>query len=541
MTYRGFGIKSHTICTVPMSSSPDHRRTQLYRDPCGLFVHTLVSEACRRFGNKEAIVDYSCDPPRRITYSEYGDLVERLARSFAARFRPGEVVAIFLYNSWEFCVSYHAATAAGCIPTLLNPSYREREIRYQLDNSEAVALVTDGPQISGVDLTRLPRLREVFITRAATAGTTQFSDLLQSPSGPPPVIDGDPREVLAALPYSSGTTGLPKGVMLSHSNLVTNVFQTLAPGEEATYTQDDITLCCLPLYHIYGLNVVLNPILAVGGKLVLMPRFDQAKFFHLLPKERPTFVPLVPPLINCFCQAAEENRFPIRHSVRYAKSGAAPLAPELALRFTRLTGIRIRQGYGMTEASPVTHLGYLEADRYLPDSIGQAVVQTECRLMNGPDPGQGELVMRGPQFMLGYWKAPEATASALRGGWYWSGDVATVDSQGFYRIIDRVKEMIKYKGFAIAPAEVEAVLLEHPLVRDCGIVGHRDPEAGEIPCAFVVLREGHNGNGKIADELCGYVGERLTHYKQPREVRFVNSIPRNPSGKILRRILRDEL
>lgn len=524
-----------------MSTDSSSRRTQLYRDPSGLFVHTLVLEACRRFGKKEAIVDYSCDPPRRIFYAEYGDLVERLARSLAARFRPGEVIAIFLCNSWEFCVSYHAATAAGCIPTLLNPSYREREIRYQLENSEAVALITDGPQISGVDLTRLPRLRQVFATRTATAGSSEFSDLLRDFSEPPPAVDGDTREVLAALPYSSGTTGLPKGVMLSHSNLVTNVFQTLAPGEDATYTRDEITLCCLPLYHIYGLNVVLNPILAVSGTLVLMSRFDQAKFFRLLVEERPTFVPLVPPLINCFCQAAEEGRFPMRHSVRYVKSGAAPLAPELASRFTKLTGIRIRQGYGMTEASPVTHLGYLEPDRYEPGSIGPAVAQTECLLMNGPDPSQGELVMRGPQFMLGYWNAPEATAAALRDGWYWSGDVATLDSHGFYRIIDRVKEMIKYKGFAIAPAEVEAVLLEHPLVRDCGIVGHRDATAGEIPCAFVVLREGHNGNGKIADELCGYVGERLTHFKQPREIRFVNSIPRNPSGKILRRILRDEL
>jgi acyl-coenzyme A synthetase/AMP-(fatty) acid ligase len=149
--------------------------------------------------------------------------------------------------------------------------------------------------------------------------------------------------------------------------------------------------------------------------------------------------------------------------------------------------------------------------------------------------------MRGPQFMLGYWNAPDATSAVLRDGWYWSGDVASVDRDGFFRIVDRVKEMIKYKGFPIAPAEVEAVLLEHPMVRDCGLVGRKDDVAGEIPCAFVVLREGHSGNTKIADDLCGYVGERLTRYKQPREVKFVHSIPRNPSGKILRRKLRDEL
>ena len=195
----------------------------------------------------------------------------------------------------------------------------------------------------------------------------------------------------------------------------------------------------------------------------------------------------------------------------------------------------------MTEASPVTHIGYLEPDLYRPDSIGQSVAETECRLHVGHESFSGELVMRGPQIMLGYWNAPDATDAVLRDGWYWSGDVASVDSDGFYRIVDRVKEMIKYKGFAIAPAEVEAVLLEHPLVRDCGIVGRQDLVAGEVPCAFVVLRDGNHGSSKIAGELCGFVAERLTGYKQPREVRFVPHIPRNPSGKILRRKLREAL
>lgn len=525
------------MLTLPQSPS----RVHLPRDPAGVFVHDLVLEACRRFRASTAIVDYSCDPPRRIGYAEYGELLESLAKSLASRFRPGETIAIFLGNSWEFCVAYHAATLAGCIPTLLNPSYREREVRHQLSDSGAVALVTDAPQISGIDLSGLPKLRHLFTTRVDASGTEAFSSLLHKTSASLPSSALGPEETLAALPYSSGTTGLPKGVMLSHANLVTNVFQVLPPGEEATYRQGDITLCCLPLYHIYGLNVVLNPILAVGGTLVLQHRFDEARFLRALAHEQPTFLPLVPPLLNCLCQAAERGGFPKQHSVRYAKSGAAPLAPDLASRFTALTGIRLRQGYGMTEASPVTHLGYIEADRYRPDSIGQAVALTECRIEGGSDSSQGELVMRGPQFMAGYWNAPDATAAVLRDGWYWSGDVATVDQDGFYRIVDRVKEMIKYKGFSVAPAEVEAVLLEHPAVRDCGIVGRKDPAAGEVPCAFVVLRNGDAANAKLAEELCGYVGERLTHYKQPREVRFVESIPRNPSGKILRRVLRESL
>jgi len=524
----------------PGSIIPSPRK-DLYRDPHGLLVHNLILESCRRFGERIAVVDHSCDPPQRLTYSQYGNLVEKLAAGLCTRVRPGVVVAIYLCNCWEFCAAYHAATLAGCIPTLLNPSYREREVRYQIENSGASILITDGSQISGIDLSGLRKLQAVFTTRTSAAGAEDFEALLRGSSARTAPQAGDPREVIAALPYSSGTTGLPKGVMLSHSNLVTNVFQFLAPGEEASYTRDDICLCCLPLYHIYGLNVVLNPTLAVGATLVLMPRFDEAKYLRLLADEQPTFLPLVPPLINCLCKLAEQGDFPGGHRVRYGKSGAAPLAPELARRFSELTGIRLRQGYGMTEASPVTHLGYLEADRNRPETIGPAVAQTECMLVGGPHPCQGELVMRGPQFMLGYWNAPDATAAVLRDGWYWSGDVAAVDSDGSFRIVDRVKEMIKYKGFPIAPAEVEAVLLEHPLVRDCGIVGRKDDTAGEIPCAFVVLRDGNPGNANISAELCGYVGERLTSYKQPREVRFVHSIPRNPSGKILRRKLKEEL
>jgi acyl-CoA synthetase (AMP-forming)/AMP-acid ligase II len=237
--------------------------------------------------------------------------------------------------------------------------------------------------------------------------------------------------------------------------------------------------------------------------------------------------------------------------VRWVKSGAAPLAPELPRRFTSLTGILVRQGYGMTEASPVTHVGFLEPELYRPDSIGHPVAHTECRVIGTenlaatpdaiadvPDGEPGELVMRGPQFMRGYWKEPEATAAVLRDGWYWSGDVVTRDREGFYRVVDRRKEMIKYKGFPVAPAEVEGVLLEHPAVRECGVVGRPDAAAGEIPVAFIALRQGFVTCKKMEDELCAFVADRLTHYKQPREVHFVEVVPKTASGKILRRELR---
>jgi long-chain acyl-CoA synthetase len=525
-------------------------RTQLYADPNGRFVHDVVFESCRRNGGKTALIDTSCN--RRFTFAEYGSLVESLARGLiSAGLAPGEVVAIFLPNSWEFAITYHAATLAGGIPTLLNPSYREREIRYQLDNSGAAFLITDSPLLENVKLAGLPGLRRVFTTRSFTtqvqsACCEDFASLLRPMSAKFPNAIQNSQETIAALPYSSGTTGLPKGVMLSHYNLVANVYQVLGPNA-ARLTPDDVMLCFLPLYHIYGLTVALTLSLALGSTLVLMPRFDVQKLCALLIQEGVTMMPMVPPAINALCQAAEAGIFPRNHRLRWIKSGAAPLAPELARRLADLTGIIVNQGYGMTEASPVTHVGYIappEMNR--PASIGQPLALTDCRILdldgNEAAPGEaGELVMRGPQIMLGYWRDPQATAAVLRDGWYFSGDIVRCDADGFYYVLDRSKEMIKYKGFPVAPAEVESLLLEHPAVRDCGVVAKPDLDAGEIPCAFVVLRESFIPSDALAKELCDFVADRLSRHKQPREVHFVDVVPRTPSGKILRRELRKTL
>ena len=523
-------------------------RTELYADPAGRFVHDVVLDSCRKNSSKTALIDTSCD--RRLTFSEYGSLIESLGRGLiSAGLAPGEVIAIFLPNSWEFAITYHAATLAGGIPTLLNPSYREREIRYQLENSGAAFLITDGPLLENVNLAGLPSLRRVFTTRSVareSAGCEDFASLLRPTSAGFPEARQNSQQTIAALPYSSGTTGMPKGVMLSHYNLVANVYQTIGPNATAL-TPDDVILCFLPLYHIYGLTVALTLSLTLGSTLVLMPRFDMQKLCALLISENVTMMFAVPPAINALCQAVEAGIFPKNNKVRWIKSGAAPLAPELARRFTDLTGIIVTQGYGMTEASPVTHVGYnAPPEMHRPASIGQPLALTECRIVDqeGKEvaPGEaGELVMRGPQIMLGYWKEPQATAAVLRDGWYFSGDIVRTDADGFYYVLDRSKEMIKYKGFPVAPAEVEAVLLEHSAVRDCGVVAKPDLAAGEIPCAFVVLREGFRPSDGLEKELRNFVADRLAHHKQPREVRFVDAVPRTPSGKILRRELRKAL
>ena len=529
-------------------------RTRLYSDPHNLFLHDLVLDSCRRQPAKTALVDTSCG--RRVTYAEYGESVESLARGLiAAGVKPGNVVAIFLANSWEFCAAFHATQLAGAIPTLLNPTYREREVRYQLENSGAILLITDAANLEGICLRGLPNLRRVYTTRQPASGTDTFASLLKPGTAAYPKPDQSSEQTLAALPYSSGTTGLPKGVMLTHYNLVANVYQLIGPNATSLNGNDNI-LCCLPLYHIYGLNVILNPALMLGATLILVPRFNVEQLTRLLIDESATMIPLVPPAINALCQAAEAGHFPRDHQVRWVKSGAAPLAPELPRRFTALTNILVCQGYGMTEASPVTHVGFLEPALYRPDSIGHPLAETDCRVLSqsevdpsetvddltqAPSDQPGELVMRGPQIMLGYWNEPKATAAVLRDGWYWSGDIVTRDREGFYRVVDRRKEMIKYKGFPVAPAEVEAVLLEHPAVKECGVVGRTDAAAGEVPVAFIALRDGFVDSTKLGEELCAFVADRLTHYKQPREVRFVDAVPKTASGKILRRELRKSI
>ena len=521
-------------------------RTELFADPEGKFVHDAVLDSCRRHAAKTAILDLSCTPERRITYAQYGEMVECVARGMvAAGIRPGETVGIFLPNCWEFGIAFHAAMLAGAIPTTMNPTYRERELHHQLETADAVALISDGSLLAGIDLAGLPALRQVYTVRTpGPSGSQSLESLIACGSTTPlPVPTKDSQVTLATLPFSSGTTGLPKGVMLSHHNLVANVYQTLTPGECLAIAEDEVLLCFLPMYHIYGLTIGLNVPLIRGCTLVLMPRFDCERSLRAIAEEEVTMALCVPPTLLAYCQAAEVGKFPSEHRLRWVKSGAAPLGPELARRFTAATGVPIRQGYGMTEASPVTHLGFLTPDLYRPESVGMPVARTECRVVDENErdvaPGAlGELVMRGPQFMLGYWKSPDATAAVLRDGWYWSGDIVRVDEDGFYYVVDRRKEMIKYRGFSIAPAEVERVMLEHPAVGDCGVVSRVDGAGEEIPCAFVVLREGQLSTQQTAEMLQAFVADRLSHYKTPREVHFVQKLPRTASGKILRRELR---
>jgi acyl-CoA synthetase (AMP-forming)/AMP-acid ligase II len=412
-----------------------------------------------------------------------------------------------------------------------------QDLQFQLRNAGARFLVTVAPFLDrAVPAAGLAGIERVFVLGDApeSPGTTPFATLLAA-TAPAPDVTFEPATDLAALPYSSGTTGLPKGVMLTHRNLVANLVQTTAVH---SLGEADRVVVVLPLFHIYGLQVVLNLGLSAGATLVTMPRFELEAFLGLLQQQRITRAFVVPPIVLALAKHPVVERFDLSR-VTAMMSGAAPLDAALETACARRVGCRVVQGYGLTEASPVTHAN--PAEKTKPGTVGQLLPNTECRIVapaTGADvgPGEdGELWIRGPQVMRGYLNNPEATAAMLdRDRWLHTGDIGHADQDGYFTIVDRLKELIKYKGFQVAPAELEALLCAHPAVADAAVVPMADEECGEVPKAFVVLR----GDASPAD-LMAYVAERVAPYKKIRAVELIDAIPKSPSGKILRRVLRE--
>ena len=339
------------------------------------------------------------------------------------------------------------------------------------------------------------------------------------------------------LPYSSGTTGLPKGVMLTHRNLVANLEQIQAafPIEP-----DDTLIGVLPFFHIYGMTVIMNQGLRAGATIVTMPRFDLDQFLELIEEHSVTRAYVVPPIALALAKhPAVEGRD--LSSLDVIMSGAAALGSELSEQVAERIGCQVIQGYGLTETSPVTHVIRIEGENR-PGKIGQPLPGTECRLVD-PETGddaeageRGELWIRGPQVMAGYLNNEEATAATVDAdGWLHTGDIAVVDDDGFFEIVDRLKELIKYKGYQVAPAELEALLITHDEVADVAVIGVPDEEAGELPKAFVVPA----GDGLDAEALMEWVGGQVAPQKKVRLVEEIDEIPKSPSGKILRRVLKD--
>jgi len=493
----------------------------------------FIFNATGSIKDKPALIDGPSG--HSLTYAELEAAVRRVAANLAQRgFKKGDVFAIFSTNCPEYAIAFHAVAMLGGINTTLNPLYTAEEALFQLKDARARFLVTAPPFIDKArEAATQANIEELFVFGEAE-GTTPFAALLAG-EGDVPHVEIKPKDDLVALPYSSGTTGLAKGVMLTHHNLVANMRQM--DGLDYFHRQD-ILLCVLPLFHIYGLVVVLNMGLHMGATIVTMPRFDLEQFLAAIQKYRVTLSHIVPPIVLKLAKEPIVNDYDLS-SLKMIFSGAAPLGPELSKECMQRIGCSIRQGYGMTETSPVTHSTPADPLKVKLGSVGPPAPNTECKLVDpasgsalGPNE-EGEVCVRGPQNMNGYLNNPEATARTIDAdGWLHTGDVGYADEEGHFFIVDRVKELIKYKGFQVAPAELEAVLLTHPAVADAAVIPCRDDEAGEIPKAFVVLK-----SEATEDELIDFVADRVARYKKIRMVEFIDQIPKSLSGKILRRVL----
>jgi 4-coumarate--CoA ligase len=473
---------------------------------------------------------------RSYTFAQFSDMVHRLAGGLAARgVGPGRTVALMAPNLPEYAIVFHAVAVAGGTVTTINPTYGAEEVAYQLRDAGASELVTIG---MFVDVARAA-IADTPITEIVTIdgadGTTPLMSLLADPISQVPI---DPKGRVVVLPYSSGTTGLPKGVMLTHHNLVANICQC---DHAIRYAPEgEVALAFLPFFHIYGMQVLMNGLLANGVTVVTLPRFDLDQALGLVQQHRITRFFAVPPVVLALAKHPAVDGYDLS-SLTQVFSGAAPLGGEIALEASARIGCEVVQGYGMTELSPVSHT--TPPGMFKAGSSGVTVSNTESRIVD-PDTGEdqpvggrGELWVRGPQVMLGYLNNPEATAATIDAdGWLHTGDVAVIDEDGHMTIVDRVKELIKFKGFQVPPAELEALLVTHPEVLDVAVIGIPDEEAGELPKAFIVRRPGSDVTAATLQE---FVAGHVATYKQIRLVEFVDEIPKSASGKILRRVLRD--
>jgi long-chain acyl-CoA synthetase len=482
-----------------------------------------------------------------LTYREVVSMVNSIANGLRnLGLKKGDRICLLTLNRPEYTITFIAAASIGVVVSPMNPAYKEREIGYQLENSEANAILIQRellPLLQKVLADKsLPNLKHIIVTGQdvpeGMSNATTFAKLMREspPTQPEKVnISGDD---LLALPYSSGTTGLPKGTMLTHRNLVSNNLQ-FTTALRVNFT--DVALLFLPFYHIYGV-MLTGSFLACGATQIVMERFDLMQSLDLCEKHGVTYYFAVPPIVLALANAPVD--LSKMKTVKYVFSGAAPLPMDPARKLQDKTGIVVVQGYGMTEASPLTHAQPGDPALIRIDSVGMPVHNTEQKIVDietgerelplGED---GEIIIRGPQIMKGYWKAPEETARTLRNGWLYTGDIGHVDADGYTYIVDRKKEMIKYKGFGIAPAELESLLMEHPAVLDSAVIGVPDDEAGELPKGFVVLRKGYEN--VTPEDILNFANGKLAGYKKIHLIEFIDVIPKVASGKILRRELKE--
>jgi acyl-CoA synthetase (AMP-forming)/AMP-acid ligase II len=471
---------------------------------------------------------------RRITYRELMDQIRRTAAGLAGRgIGKGDVVSIWAPNVPDWPVAFFGAVRLGAIVHTSNPVSTPDELAFQLADGNAKILITVNALADKARAAIAHTKKSIeLITLDETPGLPTLASIMVDAE--PPKVAIDPANDLVALPYSSGTTGLPKGVMLTHRNVVAQLQQI----DAIENVEMPAMLGVLPFFHIYGMVIIMMHGLMRGAAIVTMPKFEFEPFLKVLQDWPITSAHLVPPIVVALGKHPAVDNYKFPH-LKYIFCGAAPLGPELTEAVEKRLSVKIRQGYGMTEASPATH--YTVAGTERAGAVGQLMPSTEGRIVDpqtgkdAPTGERGEVWVRGPQVMKGYLNNPEATASTVdKDGWLHTGDIGIMDADGYLTVVDRLKELIKVKGFQVAPAELESLLLKHPKIADVAVIPVPDEESGEVPKAIVVAKA-----PLTAEEVMTFLLPQVAHYKRVRQVAFVDAIPKSPSGKILRRILVD--
>jgi acyl-CoA synthetase (AMP-forming)/AMP-acid ligase II len=511
-----------------------------------------LRRAAEAYPKKVAVVEPE-KGGKEYSYQWLEENSSALAASLASMgVEPGDHIAVWLKNSLEYILSFYGILKAGGIVVPISTHYGEREVLHQLKETQVKGMITSYDLYAQVkNLTsEVKRLRFTVLEGQAlnhagtgqgepTLATTPFSTLLGGSDRLDRSIGIDSKETIAVLPFSSGTTGLPKGVMLTHFNLLTCLYQVVQVHE---ISETDVMINQLPFFHIYGMTVLMGTSILAGATQVLASRFRPIDdFLSLFETYRPTLFFTVPLIVQEFCHHPKVLTMDWSR-LRYVNAGGAILSPEFQERFTQITGVPVMQGYGLTESSPTTHVTPI--GRIKVGSIGLPLSLTEDRIVD-PETGAelqprevGELWLRGPQVMKGYYNNPAATAQTLVNGWLRTGDLAWKDEEGYVFIVDRLKEVIKCKGFQVPPAEIENVLVSHPNIKDAAVIGEPHSEYGEVPVAYVVLRD----KTMVAPEaIIEYAAQGLAKYKRLARVVFTDTIPRSASGKVLRRLLKEPL
>ncbi|WP_329033618.1 4-coumarate--CoA ligase family protein [Streptomyces sp. NBC_01725] len=521
-------------------------------EPVDLPIHEAVLGRAAEFGEAVALVDGT--DGTTVTYAQLDAFHRRIAAALtAAGLRKGDVLALHSPNTVAYPVVFYGATRAGASVTTVHPLSTAEEFAKQLRDSSARWIVTVSPllEVARRSAELVGGIEEILVCDRAPGHRSVLDMIATGPAadgaGRPAAdadidVDIDPAEDIAALPYSSGTTASPKGVMLTHRSIATNLAQLdpvipMRPG--------DRILAVLPFFHIYGLTALMNAPLRTGATVVVLPRFELDQFLGAIETHRINGLYVAPPIVLALAKHPAVARYDLS-SLDYVVSAAAPLDARLAEACSARLGLPpVRQAYGMTELSPGTHVVPLDAVDPPAGAVGRLLPSTEMRIVSLDDPGtdvpvgtDGEVLIRGPQVMKGYLGRPEETAHMIDAeGWVHTGDIGRVDAGGWLFVVDRVKELIKYKGFQVAPADLEALLLTHESIADAAVIGVYDEAGNEIPKAYVVRRP--TAPELTESDVMGYVAEHVAPHKKVRRVEFIEGVPRAASGKILRRELRD--